>query len=90
VAYSLDLQARGPRVAFQFTGVAQGRYRLVAGTDLDGDRQICEPGEACGRYPVYSGAEVLTVTGDVAGLEFATELRPAAASAAGSSGQSGP
>jgi serine protease len=76
VAYSLELQARGSRVAFEFTGVAAGRYLLVAGTDLDGDRRICEPGEACGRYPIYSNATVLTVSGDLSGLEFGTELRP--------------
>jgi serine protease len=81
VAYSFELQARGSRVAFEFTGVAAGRYLLVAGTDLDGDRQICEPGEACGRYPIYSNPTALTIAGDLAGLDFATELRPVAASA---------
>ena len=90
VAYSLELQARGSRVAFEFTGVAAGRYRLVAGTDLDGDRQICEPGEACGRYPVYSSATVLTVSGDLSGLEFATELRPVTSSTAAPTAPSGP
>ena len=90
IAYSLELQARGSRVAFEFTGVAAGRYLLRAGTDLDGDRQICEPGEACGRYPVYSSATVVTVSGDVSGLDFATELRPVAAPATTSSAPAGP
>jgi len=80
VAYSLDLPARGPRIAFAFPGVEAGRYLLISGTDLDGDGQICEPGEACGRYPDYSGATALTVSGNVAGLEFSTEPRPAAIS----------
>ncbi len=90
VVYTLELQARGPRVAFEFTGVAPGRYRLVAGTDLDGDGRICEPGEACGRYPVYADAAVLTVSGNLAGLEFATELRPVAPSTTTAAGSVGP
>lgn len=90
VAYSRELLARGARVAFEFTGVAAGRYWLIAGTDLDGDGRICEPGEACGRYPDYSNATVLTVSGDLAGLEFATELRPAATTPASAAGSLGP
>jgi len=81
-AYVLNVRARGEKVDFAFANVAAGRYRLIAGTDLDGNGEICEGGEACGRYPVYSNDMVLTITGDLAGLDFSTELRPAAGQAA--------
>jgi len=35
---------------FGFNGVPEGRYELAAGTDLDNDFFICDPGEACGQY----------------------------------------
>ena len=31
----------------------EGSYILVAGTDNDFDKEICDAGEACGAYPIY-------------------------------------
>src|SRR5690606_896202 len=36
---------------YQLDGVAPGNYYLLAGTDLDNDFIVCDPGEACGMYP---------------------------------------
>lgn len=41
--------------------VSPGSYFLVAGTDLDGDGIICQPGEACAEYPVSGLREVITI-----------------------------
>lgn len=35
---------------YQFAGVANGRYRIAAGTDLNYDGRLCDAGEACGHY----------------------------------------
>lgn len=41
--------------------VAPGSYYLVAGSDIDGDGIICQPGEACAEYPVSGLREVITI-----------------------------
>ncbi|MDX1819100.1 MAG: peptidase S8, partial [Marinobacter sp.] len=41
--------------------VTPGDYFLVAGTDLDNDGIICQPGEACAEYPVSGLREAIHV-----------------------------
>lgn len=41
--------------------VTPGSYYLVAGSDIDGDGIICQPGEACAEYPVSGLREVITI-----------------------------
>lgn len=45
----------------QLREVRPGDYYLVAGSDLDGDGIICQPGEACAEYPVTGMREVITI-----------------------------
>lgn len=44
------------------TKCPEGRYFLVAGSDLDNDGRICHSGEACAEYPVAGLREEVTVT----------------------------
>jgi len=39
---------------FAFAGVAPGDYYVVAGSDLDNDKYICDGGEACGAYSAHN------------------------------------
>lgn len=55
---------------FQLTGVPAGEYKLVAGSDVDNDGQICEVGESCGAYPIRGQEEVISVGGNLTGLDF--------------------
>jgi serine protease len=41
--------------------VRPGDYYLVAGTDIDGDGIICQPGEACAEFPISGLREVITI-----------------------------
>ncbi|MEP1471175.1 MAG: S8 family serine peptidase [Halieaceae bacterium] len=43
-------RARDGRYPFNFAGIPAGRYQVIAGTDLDNDLFICDPGEACGSW----------------------------------------
>ena len=45
----------------QLREVRPGDYYLVAGSDLDGDGIICQPGEACAEYPITGLREVITI-----------------------------
>ena len=44
---------------FAFTDVLPGDYYVVAGSDLDNDKFICDSGEACGTYSAHN--EILSV-----------------------------
>ncbi len=50
--------------AFESLEVPPGQYWIIAGTDRDGDGSICDPGEACGMYPVLGNPNTITVDGD--------------------------
>lgn len=49
---------------FESFEVPPGQYWIIAGTDRDGDFLICDPGEACGMYPVLGKPNIITVDGD--------------------------
>jgi serine protease len=36
---------------YTFSGIPLGQYHIRAGSDLDNDNVVCEPGDACGAYP---------------------------------------
>ncbi len=57
-ATQATLGARG--YEFSFTGVTAGDYYVVAGSDLDNDKFICDGGEACGAYSAHN--DMLSVT----------------------------
>ena len=58
-----------------FTGVPPGDYLVRAGTDSDHDGQICDPGEACGSYPLLNSPSVISVTtGNRTGIDFSTSF----------------
>ena len=67
----------GGRYSFNFAEVATGNYQLMAGSDLDNDGMICEPGEACGAYPTMDSQQTVSVNGSVSGINFATGFHTA-------------
>lgn len=63
------------RYAYGFENVPEGEYRIAAGTDMNDDRQICDPGEACGAYPTLALFERVRVDRDLNGLDFSVGFR---------------
>ena len=55
---------------YSFTGVPQGEYLIVAGTDMDNDYVFCDQGEACGSYSTTP----LLVDRNLSGLNFVTSF----------------
>lgn len=56
--------------SFSFTGVPDGDYFIVSGTDMDNDFFFCDGGEACGTYPDVG---TFTVSGgNINGIQFET------------------
>lgn len=66
---------RNGEYTFRFPGVAEGEYLLVAGSDMDNDGEICDPGEACGGYPTIERLQPLAVQSEMEDLEFGASFR---------------
>ena len=58
---------------FIIPAVEGRRYFVYAGTDRDGDGHICDPGEACGSYPLRDDPRIIEVNGDVK-IEFTVSI----------------
>jgi serine protease len=67
---------------YAFTGVPAGRYIVFSGTDSNNDSFVCDSGESCGSYPTMSLIEELTVSGNVADVDFVTGFEPGLGAAA--------
>jgi serine protease len=65
---------RNGSYTFELSGVPAGNYLIVATTDHDGDDELCDAGEACGAFPSVDRPLVVSVSGDVSNLFFASEL----------------
>ena len=56
---------------FTFTDVPAGDYQIYAGGDADNDFFICDPGEACGAWPVLERqAATIQLRQNLSDLEF--------------------
>jgi serine protease len=68
----IQVTAVNGEYTFAFENVPGGDYALIAGTDLDDDRSICDGGEACGSYPTLDLPEPLTLDHDISNADFTT------------------
>jgi serine protease len=76
---------------FSFTQVPAGRYQLIAGSDSDNDFFICDPGEACGAWPVLdSQLPIIEIIQDVSGLRFSSTYNTGIISTESSAAQPAP
>ena len=54
---------------YGFAGPA-GVYYVIAGSDLDNNGYICDPGEACGVYPLPDSPTKLILNQNLSGINF--------------------
>ncbi len=60
---------------YQFDDVDAGEYQVYAGTDLNNDGAICDPGEACGFYPDASfSSNTFILNADLVAADFLTRF----------------
>lgn len=60
-------------ITYSFTGVYEGTYRLLAGSDSDNDFFICDGGESCGSYTDYTTPTPVLIDADTIGLDFVVD-----------------
>jgi serine protease len=70
VAQDVTSYSRG--YSYTISGLPAGDYVIIAGTDRDSDLEICDPGEACGFYPLYGSFTPIVVSEGtvVSGIDF--------------------
>jgi serine protease len=56
--------------SYSISGVEQGGYYILAGSDNDNNFLICETGESCGSYPTLGDAVLISVDQDITNLDF--------------------
>ncbi len=72
--YSLAVAAVDGQYHYQFEGVEPGNYEILAGSDADNDRSICDRGESCGGYPFYGDIELLKVDRSRGNVDFSVGI----------------
>jgi serine protease len=87
---SLDASPVNGIYTFSFGDVPPGDYLLIAGTDVDGDEVVCDPGEACGAFPTTETIVPITVTGNRTGITFVTGFDLDVGTTAASAGEPAP
>jgi serine protease len=68
--YQSDASINNGTYDYQFSSVDNGEYIIIAGSDLDNNFIICEPGESCGAYRTLNDPITINVNGDLSGLDF--------------------
>ncbi|WP_157960448.1 S8 family serine peptidase [Marinimicrobium alkaliphilum] len=52
------------RLKYTLGPVPPGQYQVIAGSDVDANLLICEPGETCGAWPNFADRELISVGSD--------------------------
>lgn len=65
-----EMSARDGQYSYNFTGVDEGEYFILAGSDVDNDLIVCGVGESCGAYPSLGNLEILDASTGGSGLNF--------------------
>ncbi len=68
---SIYAQANG---RYNFPAVPAGRYTLLAGSDIDVDKVVCQAGETCGAYPSLGTQQIIEMSASRSGVNFLINL----------------
>ncbi|WP_420589130.1 S8 family serine peptidase [Bacterioplanoides sp.] len=60
---------------FVFNNVENGRYRLVGGSDIDVDNNLCEIAETCGFYPLPGVSLIEVNNNDISGIQMPVAIK---------------
>lgn len=64
-----------PDGSYRVTGLAPGRYNLVAGSDIDADNLVCDSAETCGEYPILGAPQAVVITNtNVTGINIPVQV----------------
>jgi len=52
----------------------EGEYQIMAGSDIDVDRFICDKAETCGGYPSFNRQSRITLSRNYSGIDFSVNI----------------
>lgn len=70
--YQFSVGADNAAYSYLFSSITSGEYIIMAGSDLNNNNVICDPGEACGAYRTLNDPTTVNVNGDFSGLDFSS------------------
>jgi len=70
----VEVDASNGVYTFNLTEVPEGYYMLYAGTDFDNDYIVGDAGEALGAYYSLDTPSIISVNGNLSGLDFNTSF----------------
>ena len=59
---------------FRFNQLPRGRYRVIAGSDIDVDQVICQNGETCGGFPTRGAEQIIDLNADRTDVDFVVSV----------------
>jgi len=69
-----QVNAANGQYAFKFTGVNEGSYIMVAGSDHNNNFTICDAGESCGAYLTLDKPTEIGVNRNLSGVNFSVNF----------------
>jgi serine protease len=69
-AYGANVVDNAGVLEYTVSGVIEGSYEVIAGSDNNNDFVICDGGESCGAYMVIGSEIPVSVTDDVVNIDF--------------------
>lgn len=78
VVHVADFEASGERIPYRFDDVPPGRFVVEAGTDMNNDGDVCDPGELCGAFLSGDAPGEVDSSGTIEGVDI--PIRPSALS----------
>lgn len=72
-AFVTRAEVEAGQITYSITGVYEGTYELLAGSDSDADLFVCDGGESCGAYTDYATPTPVIIDADTTGLDFVVD-----------------
>jgi len=70
-----EAQRKNNNWSYNFAGIKEGEYYLLASSDVDFNFSYCDPGEVCGSYPNLTNLESISVKGgNITGAHITMDL----------------
>ncbi len=67
---STEASSSNGQYTYTIEDIPPGDYEIVAGSDMNADNIICDPGESCGAYPTLDQNSIVTVNQSLTGYDF--------------------
>ncbi len=61
--------------SYYISSLPEDDFIIIAGSNSDNDKFICDEGESCGSYPLYGSSSIISVNDNITGIDFGVSYR---------------